>query len=305
MNILSALKLPSPVTTITSSLLREKNIRLSIKRDELIHPVIQGNKWRKLKYNLIQAEKKQQTTLLSFGGAYSNHLHALAAIGQQSDFNTIGIIRGEAPKQLNASLQDMFDWGMHLKFISRKVYKEKNTDEFIQQLKLKFGDFYLIPEGGNNDAGKKGCGELLNELTESYDTICCEIGSGTMFSALVEYNTSKNTQFLGFAVMKNPQLDKQIKADLISIPSSRSKQAAPWKIQHDYHFGGFAKTTPALNQFILDFKHNYDIQLEPVYSAKMLWGIFDLIKQNYFKSGSHILAIHGGGLQGLRGFNLD
>ncbi len=304
MNILSGLRLPSPVSIITNSLLLEKNIHLSIKRDELIHPVIQGNKWRKLKYNLFQAEKQQQTTLLSFGGAYSNHLHALAAIGQQSNFNTIGIIRGEAPKKLSASLQDMLDWGMHLKFISRKEYKEKNSDKFIQQLKQEFGDFYLIPEGGNNTAGKKGCGELLNELTETYDTICCEIGSGTMFSALVEYNTSTTTQYLGFAVMKNPQLDEQVEANLNST-SSLLKQPAAWKIQHDYHFGGFAKTTPALNQFIIDFKHDHEIQLEPVYSAKMLWGIFDLIKQDYFKPGSHILAIHGGGLQGLRGFNID
>lgn len=301
--MLSNLKLPSPVTPIIHPLLSEKNVNLFIKRDELIHPVIQGNKWRKLKYNILEAKAHQQNTLLSFGGAYSNHLHALAALGQQLNLNTIGIIRGEAPNPLNPCLQDMLNWSMQLKFITRKAYKQKNLPTFVEHLKKEFGDFYLIPEGGNNSAGKKGCAELLKELQTPYDVICCEVGSGTMLNALIENNIHPQTQYLGFAVMKNPQLDAQIK-DALSATQPSGLNLPLWHINHNYHFGGFAKTTAELNQFINDFKHTHNVQLEPVYSGKMLWGLFDLIKHNYFKPGNNILAIHGGGLQGLRGFSL-
>lgn len=296
-NLLKNLNLPSPVTHIKSPLLSEKKVELFIKRDELIHPLIQGNKWRKLKYNILEAEKNNQNTLLSFGGAYSNHLHALAAVGKQLNLKTIGIIRGQAPKQLNPCLQDMLDWGMQLKFVTRLEYKQKNEIEFINHLKNEFADYYHIPEGGNNAAGIKGCSELLDELEDDYDVICCEVGSGTMFSALIQNNKNPNTAYLGFAVMKNPQLDIEIKEKISGHASSTN-----WKINHHYHFGGFAKTTDELNAFIQDFKHEHNIQLEPVYSGKMLWGILDLIQLDYFKPGTRILAIHGGGLQGLRGY---
>lgn len=216
------LNLPSPVTQIKNKLLDDKNIQLFIKRDELIHPVIQGNKWRKLKHNILQAEKKGRNTLLSFGGAYSNHLHALAAAGKQLNLKTIGIIRGEKPKRLNPCLQDMMDWGMQLKFITRLEYKQKSSIEFVNSLKQEFGEFYLIPEGGNNSAGIKGCSELLDELEDDYDVICCEVGSGTMLSALIQNNKTPDTKYLGFAVMKNPQLDKKIKEGLIDNKIGRA-----------------------------------------------------------------------------------
>ena len=302
-----SLNLPSPVTQIKNKLLDDKKIQLFIKRDELIHPVIQGNKWRKLKHNILQAEKKHQNTLLSFGGAYSNHLHALAAAGKQLNLKTIGIIRGEKPKQLNPCLQDMLDCRMQLKFITRLEYKQKSSIEFINSLKREFGDFYLIPEGGNNSAGIKGCSELLDELEDDYDVICCEVGSGTMLSSLIQNNKKPNTKYLGFAVMKNLQLDKEIKESLINntnstAPASIAWASTEWEINHQYHFGGFAKTTPELDEFIKNFKNENNIQLEPVYSGKMLWGIIDLLRLDYFKPGTKILAIHGGGLQGLRGY---
>jgi len=299
------LNLPSPITPISSPLLTNKHIQLFIKRDELIHPVIQGNKWRKLKYNLLEARQQQQHTLLSFGGAYSNHLHALAKAGQLLGVKTIGIIRGEAHSPLNPCLQDMTHWGMQLEYISRKDYKQKNSPEFIKKLTQKSGEFYLIPEGGNNTPGMKGCGELLDELTEDYDYICCEIGSGTMLSALIQHNTKPDTQLLGFAVLKNQQLEQQIASSLRLAPHSPLNSVSHkknWTIIHNYHFNGFAKTSPQLDEFIHSFKLEFNIQLEPVYSAKMLYGIMDLIKHNYFKAGTRILAIHGGGLQGLRGF---
>lgn len=296
---LTELNLPSPVTQIHNSLLKEKQVQLFIKRDELIHPVIQGNKWRKLKYNLIEALNTQKNTLLSFGGAYSNHLHALAAAGKHFNFETIGIIRGEQHTPPNPCIQDMIDWGMQLKYVTRAEYKNKTHTDFINNLHQQFGKFYLIPEGGNNAEGKKGCAELLDELEADYDFICSEVGSGTMLSSLIINNKKPQTRFIGFAVMKNPQLDEEIKTGL----KSNSRNNTQWEINHQYHFGGFAKTTRELNEFIINFKQDYDIQLEPVYSGKMLYGILDLIKQEFFKRGSRILAIHGGGLQGIRGYS--
>lgn len=292
------LKLPSPVTQLHSPLLSEKKVQLFIKRDEFIHPVLQGNKWRKLKYNLLEANIQKQKTLLSFGGAYSNHLHALAFAGQHFGFNTIGIIRGEEPAKPNPCLQDMENWGMQLEYIKRIDYKQKTTDEFIHNLRKKFGDFYLIPEGGNNPQGIKGCAELLDELEQNYDVICSEVGSGTMFSSLITHNKELSTRFLGFVIMKN----KQIESDIREQTSIQNNIATAWSLIHNYHFGGFAKANAELHQFISDFKMRFNIQLEPVYSGKMLYGIFDLIKKDHFKPGTKILAIHGGGLQGLRGY---
>lgn len=299
--LIGELKLPSPVSHIQLPLLKDKQVELFIKRDELIHPVIQGNKWRKLKYNLLQALKEQQSTLLSFGGAYSNHLHALAAAGNLLGIKTIGIIRGEATHPLNPCLQDMQNWGMQLEFIKRIDYREKTSDKFINHLKDKFGRFYLIPEGGNNPQGFKGCAELLDELQDNYNIICCEVGSGTMLSSLITYNKNAAIEFLGFSIMKNKSLEKDIEKNLHNSPLNHLI-TTPWKINHDYHFNGYARTSKELNQFINDFKLEHNIQLEPVYSGKMLYGILELAAKNYFKPGTKILAIHGGGLQGLRGF---
>jgi 1-aminocyclopropane-1-carboxylate deaminase len=299
----NALQQPSPITQLDEPLLADKNIQLFIKRDELIDPVIQGNKWRKLKYNLLTAEEQSAKTILSFGGAYSNHLHALAAAGRLFNFNTIGIIRGERPATLSPTLQDMQDWGMQLEFISRADYRKQEASEFIQQLKQKYGQFYLIPEGGNNAAGRQGCAELLDELDEHYDVICCEVGSGTQFSALVSQHATSSqaaqqTHYLGFVVMKNPALLQQLE-DYFQQQQVTYKN---WSLNHDYHFGGFARANDTLHEFIRQYKQQHGIQLEPVYSGKMLYGIYQLIEQDYFKPGSRILAIHGGGLQGLRGF---
>lgn len=296
--LLQQLQLPSPVSKIQSALLKQKRIELFIKRDELIHPVIQGNKWRKLKYNLQLAQQQGHSKLLSFGGAYSNHLHALAKAAQLCHFNSIGIVRGEATSPLNPCLQDCQNWGMQLEFITRREYREKHNTHFIQSLHQRYGDFYLIPEGADNAAGRQGCAEVLHELDSQYDVICCEVGSGAMLSALIENNPFPDSRYLGFSVLKNQQLDQHITQQLKPLNTAQTD----WRINHEYHFGGFARSTPELIEFIINFKDEFNIQLEPVYSGKMLYGIFDLIKQDYFTEGSRICAIHGGGLQGLRGY---
>ena len=297
----SFLNLPSPVTRLYSPLLEARSIQLFIKRDELIHPHLQGNKWRKLKYNLLQARKLKKDTLLTFGGAYSNHIHATAAAGHYFNFKTIGIIRGEEHSPLNPTLQDASDWGMELHYVSRSQYRNKTDAEFLQSLKNRFSDFYLIPEGGNNEYAVKGCAEIIDELEENYDIICVDCGTGASMSGIIA-GLNNQSHVLGFAVLKG--------ADFLTDDISKKLQAfssspySNWSLNLDYHFGGYAKTSGELLEFIASFKREHNIQLEPVYSGKMLYGIFDLIQKNYFKKNTKILAIHGGGLQGLRGFNI-
>lgn len=292
------LLLPSPVTQLFSPLLESQQLQLFIKRDDLIHPVISGNKWRKLKYNLQQAKKEQQSCLLTFGGAWSNHIHATAAAGYYYGFNTIGIIRGETPPALSATLQDAQNWGMQLHFVNREQYRHKTETDFITSLRQQFGNFYLLPEGGSNTLAMQGCAEIIDELTESYDVLCVDCGTGTTLAGVICGNKDK-ANILGFSVFKGEDFlthEVQIMLDNADCESNN------WQINCGYHFGGYAKTTPGLFEFMKTFKRDHDIQLEPVYSSKMFYGIFDLIEKGHFKPGSRILAIHGGGLQGLRGY---
>ena len=295
----SILKLPSPVQKLNSSFLKQHNIDLFIKRDDLIHPEISGNKWRKLKYNLLAAQQQNKNTLLTFGGAYSNHIHATAAAGKHFNFKTIGIIRGEKYNPLNPTLQDASDWGMQLDYVSRILYRQKHTNKLIKNLKNKYGEFYLIPEGGNNELALSGCAEIIKELDNNYDTICIDCGTGATISGMIT-EINNTTQLLGFAVLKNASFLYQDIKQLLN--NYNGKISNNWSINLDFHFGGFAKTTPELFEFIKTFKKQHGIQLEPVYTGKMFYGIFELIKQGYFKANSRILVIHTGGLQGLRGY---
>ena len=295
----SELQLPSPVQSLSSDFLRQQGIALSVKRDDLIHPVIQGNKWRKLKYNLQQARADHQHTLLSFGGAYSNHIHALAAAGELFGFNTIGIIRGEPQTPLNPTLQDVTERGMQLGYLSRAEYRHKTTVEVLDQLKQRYGEFYLLPEGGSNALAVKGAAEIIQELDQTFDLICVACGTGATMAGLIA-GLNHRAQLLGFAALKG--------ADFLYTDITRLLQTAVnqqydnWSLNLDYHFGGFAKTHPQLFDFIDQFQQQYAITLEPVYTGKMFYGLFDLIARGHFKPGTRILAIHSGGLQGLRGF---
>jgi len=293
-------QLPSPVTQIFSPLLDARQLQLFIKRDDLIHPVISGNKWRKLKYNLQQAKAEQQPCLLTFGGAWSNHIHATAAAGYYFGFKTIGIIRGEATPVLSATLQDAKNWGMQLHFVNRENYRHKTEADFIADLKQRFGKFYLLPEGGSNALAIQGCAEIMSERDESYDVICADCGTGTTLAGIICGNQNQS-QILGFSVLKNGEF---LSHDVQSMLNNVHCNYNNWHINSDYHFGGYAKATPVLLKFIKNFNQQHGIQLEPVYSGKMFYGLFDLIEKGYFKPGSRMLAIHGGGLQGLRGYSL-
>ena len=271
--------------------------QLFIKPEYRIHPYVSGNKYRKLKYNIEAAKSKKKTKLLTFGGAYSNHIAAVAYAGKISNLKTIGIIRGEELESkiyTNPTLKFALSCGMHLKFVSREDYRNKTNAAFLEHLKSEFGDFYLIPEGGTNALAVKGCEEILTEEDTAFDFICCSIGTGGTISGLI--NASKKHQkVLGFPALKGDFLQQDIR---------KFAKQNNWELIGDYHFGGYGKIKPELITFINRFKADYNIPLDPIYTGKMMFGIFDLIEKGFFPEASKILAIHTGGLQGIEGMNL-
>lgn len=274
----------------------KNEISLYIKREDLLHPYISGNKFRKLKYNLAEAKNLKKDTLLTFGGAFSNHILAVAAAGNENGFKTIGVIRGEelrAQVSDNPTLAKAQEFGMVFDFVSRENYRNKGNSDFILNLKQKFGDFYLIPEGGTNEFAVKGCEEILVKTDDEFDFICCAVGTGGTISGLI--NSSKDCQkVLGFPALKGDFLQEDIR---------KFAQKDNWELITDYHFGGYAKTDDKLIHFINDFYQKYKIPLDPVYTSKMTFGVMDLIEKGYFPPKSKILLIHTGGLQGVSGMN--
>jgi 1-aminocyclopropane-1-carboxylate deaminase len=262
-------------------ILKNTDVTLFIKREDLLHPLISGNKFRKLKYNLVQAKKENKDILLTFGGAFSNHILAVAAAGKEYHFKTIGVIRGEELHnqiEENPTLKRAQELGMVFEFISRECYREKNTSEFLNQLKDKFGDFYLLPEGGTNLLAVKGCEEILKEEDAKFDYICCAVGTGGTISGII--NCSKDSQqVLGFPALKGDFLRKDISKFAIN---------SRWELITEYHFEGYAKVSTALITFINEFYNKYNIPLDPVYTGKMMFGVFDLIEKKYFPKNARI-----------------
>jgi len=272
------------------------NIEVYVKREDLIHPLVSGNKWRKLKYNLIQAKKENHTTILTFGGAFSNHILAVSFASKILDFRSIGVIRGEEISEKineNYTLSLAQKNQMKLHFISRDEYRKKHTKEFIENLQKLFGKFYLIPEGGTNDLAVKGCQEILTEQDDFFDYICCAVGTGGTISGII--NASKSHQnVLGFSVLKGNFLDNEIR---------KFAKNDNWKLFQEYHLGGYAKINSDLIRFIKEFKRQTNITLDPIYTGKMCLAIADLTSKEYFKKKSKIAIVHTGGLQGIQGIN--
>jgi 1-aminocyclopropane-1-carboxylate deaminase len=272
-------------------------ISLTIKREDLIHPFVSGNKFRKLKYNLLQAKEENQKTLLTFGGAFSNHIAAVAFAGKESGFKTIGVIRGEELRSKildNPTLLFAQNCGMQLEFISREDYRMKSEKSFLTNLKQEFGDFYLIPEGGTNELAIKGCQEILTDEDAEFDFICCSVGTGGTISGIIN-SISPNQKVLGFPALKGDFLKEEIR---------NFAQNDNWEIVPDYHFGGYGKVTEELIVFINQFFKEHQVPLDPIYTGKMVFGVMDLIQKNYFPAQSKILLIHTGGIQGIQGMNM-
>nr|WP_309756220.1 pyridoxal-phosphate dependent enzyme [Flavobacterium sp.] len=280
---------------LTASFLN--SISVAIKREDLIHPFVSGNKFRKLKYNLLEAKKEKQETVLTFGGAFSNHIAAVAYAGKEKGFKTIGIIRGEELQDKiteNPTLLFAQNCGMQFEFISRQAYRSKSETSFLENLKQQFGNFYLIPEGGTNSLAIKGCQEILTPEDAEFDYICCSIGTGGTISGIIN-SVLPHQKVLGFPALKGDFLKDEIR-NFVHNDN--------WELMNEYHFGGYAKVNPVLIQFINQFYAENKIPLDPIYTGKMVFGVLDLIQKNYFPAGSKILLIHTGGLQGIQGMNM-
>ncbi len=286
----------SILTRIEHPSILEQRVELFLKRDDLLHPIVSGNKWRKLKYNLDRALTMETDTLISMGGAYSNHLHALAYTGKALGLNTIGIIRGEKPEILNPTLRDMEDWGMTFHFVSRNDFRKYRSYKLPEDFSGLESNQYWLPEGGANALALKGVGEIVEEIETNYDYLCAACGTGATLAGLIN-QIPESINVLGFSALKNSD---DLKTEIVSWLTCDNKN---WQLFNQYHFGGFAKVKPELMVFIQDFQQQTGIELEPIYTGKMLFGIFDLIGKGYFKSGSRIIALHTGGLQGNRGVN--
>jgi 1-aminocyclopropane-1-carboxylate deaminase len=280
--------------------LKERKISLFIKREDLNHAFISGNKWHKLKYNLQEARRQGKSTLLTFGGAYSNHIYAVAAGGKLYDFESIGIIRGEEHSPLNPTLSFATANGMKLHYLDRKSYRNKNSPGLIKEFQNKFGDFYLLPEGGTNELAVKGCSEIINKIDIDFEFICCPCGTGGTLAGLISGLKGKKIA-LGFAVLKGASFLKENVTSLIR--SSNENIFNNWDINLDYHFGGYAKVDEQLLDFVSRFNASTKIPIEPIYTGKMLFGIYDLITTGFFNEGNRIIALHTGGLQGLKGLS--
>ena len=278
---------------ISCNLLKEHKVRLYIKRIDQLDNYISGNKYYKLKYNIIEAKKQGATTLLTFGGAYSNHIAATAYAAKKNGFQSIGIIRGEEIYPLNPTLDLARKNGMNLYYLNRKDYKLKANINFLNKLKLKFSNFYLIPEGGTNALAIKGSQEIINE-NDNQDFICCPVGTGGTITGII--NAKHNNQkVLGFPAIKNFNL---LQKDIEKWTKNKK-----WKLVNHSYSGSYARISKVLVKFINDFYIRYNIPLDGIYNGKMIIGIIDLIERRYFPKGSSILAIHTGGLQGNRGLN--
>jgi 1-aminocyclopropane-1-carboxylate deaminase len=304
----------SPLQQLQSPFLENAGIQLYIKRDDLLHPLFGGNKWRKLKHNLSYAREHGYDTLLTFGGAWSNHIYATAAAGRHFGFKTIGLIRGEKHAPLNPTLSFAEACGMQLHYIDRLQYQRKNEPSFKEKLKQQFANPFILPEGGSNSLAVKGCAEIVREIDIPFDVICCASGTGATLAGIITAIaaeqatmelTVQNKTVIGFSALKGGEfLSAEVAAFLNEADLNAAGSSVNWQIENRFHFGGYAKINDELIQFMHQFENQYGITLDAVYTGKMFYGLFDLIKSGTFKPGTVIIAVHTGGLQGNKGFNL-
>lgn len=275
------------------------NINLLVKREDLVHPLYGGNKFRKLKYNLAYARENNFETLLTFGGAFSNHIAATAFAGKEFGFKTIGIIRGDELNNSNATLsktlRDASANGMTFKFVSREEYNRKYDDDYLTELQKEYNNTYIIPEGGSNPLAIKGCKEIVDEIEIDFDYIVCPVGTSTTLIGIASGLKPHQTA-LGIEVYKNK---------VPSIKNLEYLKHHPMDVENlkieivNYSFGGYSKSTVELDLFCKKFYERNQIIIEPIYTGKMFFGIFDLIQKGFFKKDSTIIAVHTGGLQYL------
>ena len=292
--------LNSPVQKIEHPIFSEHNIEVFVKRDDLIHPIISGNKWRKLKHNLLSVKAQNKHKLLSFGGAYSNHLHALAYASYSNGLDCHAIIRGEPAYQNNYTLSWARHWGMTFEFVDRATYRQRGNEEYLETLQARFPEHLIIPEGGSNQDALKGVGDIIHELNAQlahFDTLMCPVGSGGTIAGLVTADNNQH-QLLGISVLKHQGYLHQEITQLLGEYHSRYRN---WQLLDDFHCGGYGKFSPTDISNMLSFYQSTLLPIEPMYSGKMILALLTLIQSGYFPRGHRIVLLHTGGLQGLGG----
>lgn len=263
-------------------------------RLDLLHPVVSGNKWFKLKYHLQQAVNENCKGIITFGGAYSNHLVAAAWAAREAGLPVLGIIRGEQPRELSPALKDMQEYGMQLRFVNRQSFADEA--QTIAQLKKEFPQHFIIPQGGQSALGVQGAAEILQQSTmEQYTHIACAAGTGTMMAGIVKASLPQQ-QVIGISSLKTESADNNSITAFIEQYASKKN----YRLFTNYHFGGYARHTPALLQFMNQFYHEHGIPTDFVYTAKLFFAVSELVLHDYFPAGSRLLLIHSGGLQGNR-----
>lgn len=286
----------------------DNSLELSVFRLDKLHSEIQGNKYYKLKYNIAEAKKLNKETIVTFGGAYSNHIHATALAGKKYNINTIGIIRGEKNSALNFTLHEAENAGMKLIYVNRTLYNELRISSYssnlVEQILIKnniqnISNLYIIPEGGTNALALKGSAEIIDDIETEFDYLCLPVGTGGTIAGIINKLNGRK-KIIGFSSLKGNFSEVDVKN---LLATTNSTNYTNWHINNDYHFGGYAKWNLELIDFINKFKLETNIPLCPIYTGKMMFGIFDLIKNNYFPKNSKILALHTGGLQGIEGYN--
>jgi len=293
-----------PIESLDFALLRRAGVSLNVLRLDKCHPSLTGNKWFKLKYNLLAFQRRRDLPVVSFGGAYSNHLHALAAAGKLLGLRTIGLVRGELVEPLNPILAFAKGQGMTLFPVTRSEYRRKQEPEFLEQLQRRFGDFHLLPEGGSNSLAIKGCAEIAEHLKwqNVHDrrlvALCC--GTGTtmagILSGLSRLDHQNDPEVLGISVLKGEgYLQSEVERQLKATGYAGSSE---WQVADDYHCGGYARSNASLRSFLRDFSEISSLPLEPVYTGKLFYALFDLIERGAIAAGTEVLAIHSGGIHG-------
>ena len=294
------LNIPSPLKAIYDPLFEKAGIQVFAKRDDLIDSEISGNKWRKLKYNIAASES---LPILTFGGAFSNHIAATAAACYRLDRKSLGIIRGERTQPLNNTLQQAEDYGMQLHFISRSDYRLKNHPEFIETLHKKLGEFFLVPEGGANIYGIKGAKDIITEIKQPFDYLVSAMGTGATLAGMIIASDIYQKQ-VGIPVLKNGGfLEDEVKTMMKNYCNEFDQPAteAKFELFTEYHHGGYARISDELLEFIRYFNKQHNIITDPIYSGKSAYALYDLIENGYFEKGSTVVWLHCGGLQGIEG----
>lgn len=274
----------SPVAELADDRAERRGLRLFLKRDDLVHPELPGNKWRKLRHNIAPAREKG--TLLTFGGAYSNHIRAAAAAGRLYGFRTIGVIRGEEHLPLNDSLACAERMGMRLAYMDRTTYRRKHEPDVVAALRERWGDFYLLPEGGSNAPAVRGCAELGAEVP-GFDVVCCPCGTGGTLAGLAA-GLAPHQRAIGFSVLKGGFMDGEVER---LQRETYGERRGDWRVENGFHFGGYAKRTPELDAFVDDFADRHGLVLDRVYTAKMMFGVLALAERGAFPRGTRILAV--------------